>query len=383
MSYLKQESYLLIRNGDHIRFLPIILLLIFITGCNVTFNKRDDSIIKTQTVMNVQMTTIAMTQNTESENNNPISNQTQIFLDTRATIHALDEARVTEDAAKIGEVQSTETPQPAAATEVVASVTPEKKVNTVDFDTWYKEASILLYEDMAGVFNAKRIVNDAVMGMGLKTVDVKDASGNFLKKIKENAPNGKAWDLIISASEARKAAADDFMPGLIDAVDGGSALIIEHWRLDRIRSSRLTMFFSKCGVQYQQDFASPGGPISPAGQSLYPQDYNNPILSEPNPNLRISLITGYWSDFYKSSGEYIYDYGDLLEKTSPDSKASIALVAKNLDPDKYAALVSCYDGRVVLWTSSTHNYGADRVIPLWQNMIYNALKGRYQYINSH
>ena len=86
MSYLKQESYLLIRNGDHIRFLPIILLLIFITGCNVTFNKPNDSIIKTQTVMNVQMTTIAMTQNAEIENNNPISNQTQIFLDTRATI---------------------------------------------------------------------------------------------------------------------------------------------------------------------------------------------------------------------------------------------------------------------------------------------------------
>jgi hypothetical protein len=326
------------------------------------------------------MTMVALKAQSDNTNVNFSQQQTQIAEDAKATIQAAEKARLTEEAIKL----VTGTLEPPTQKEPSQGQTPQptekkQKSSLGDFNSWYKEASILLYEDMAGEFGATRDIKDTLIKMELNPVDVKDASGIFVQQIKDKGTNDEGWDLIISASEARKPTAGDFIPSLIEAVKNGSSLIWEQWNIDSMSSDKLKNFLSDCGVQFQQDFAS----VGPMGSSLalYPVDIDNPILNEPNKDLRISFITEYWSEWYKSINEHLYDYGDLLEKTI-NSKASIVLAAKNQEVEKNATLVSCYDGRVILWTSSTHNYGHDRIVPLWQNMIYNALKARYNYINS-
>jgi len=111
----------------------------------------------------------------------------------------------------------------------------------------------------------------------------------------------------------------------------------------------------------------------------------NPILHQPNEGIRISSMSQYWSKVYKDSCPQGYksgpnDYGDLLGPL-PGSKAKFVLGAFSTIEDRHSVLVSCHEGRVILWTSSTHNYDHNRISPLWENMIYNALKGRYDYLN--
>ncbi len=373
--------------------LVICSLLLLFLACDMaggSSSSSNQSLVETQTALNVQMTVVAMNANNVQQDQNQSAQQTQIAQSAQATVLAVQSMQATEDAKKA--------PAPAEGDQSASNQQPADNgqaqsggnAPTGNFDTWMKSASILLYEDMAGMFDTNRIILEALNGLGLKpNKDDKDSSGYFLGDIRSGGPSGKPWDLIISGSEARTAIQGEFIPPINEAIANGSALIMEQWNIDSINRGKIASLLTSCGVSYQRDiFLERDYPacLVPADEGflvLWPIDTGNPILHEPNDGLRISSMSGYWSDWYRAQcilGAWSapWDYGDALQLT-PGSKAKIVLGTKSTETDRHGVLVTCHDGRVTLWTSSTHNYEYERVMPLWQNMIYNALKARFTY----
>ena len=374
--------------------IAVCMLVIAVLACVIpgTSNKSP-SLVETQTSINVQLTMMAMNRNQVNEggDNDPNQQETQIAQSVQATGLANDIARATDAAAAAAAkptvapppVQQPNPPQAGAAAAPAAA-------NLPDFETWMKKASILLYEDMAGRTDTTRYVQSALEGLSLKpAMDDKDAGGNFLRDLKSGGPAGP-WDLIISASEARTAIQGEFIPALMDNINAGSSLVMEHWNIDGIANGRIATLLASCGVVFEQDLAyNPPVCMLPPDENfliLWPQDPGNPILTTPNSGLRLSSMSRYWSKWYTFNcglGLWAgtYDYGDQLA-LAPGSKAKLVLGTHSDNNDKHGVLANCRDGRLTLWTSSTHNYEFSRVLPLWQNMIYNALKARYTYMGS-
>jgi len=241
-----------------------------------------------------------------------------------------------------------------------------------------------------GQFDTNRIILNALKALGLKpTVDDKDASGRFLMDLKAMGPGGKPWDLIISASEARTAIQGEFIPALVDNVNNGSSLIMEHWNIDSINLGQISNLLTMCGVELERDISIVRTdctmPLNENFLILWPQDPENPILHNPNEGIRVTSMSQYWSEWYAAScsmGMWLwpYDYGDEL-RLLPGSTSKVVLSTSSTSSDHHAALVSCQQERVIFWTSSSHNYAYNRVLPLWQNMITSALKARYNTMN--
>lgn len=371
--------------------LVVCCIFAFILACDMaggSSTAANQSLVETQTALNVQMTVVAMNAVNSQQDQNLYAQETQIAQSAQATVLAVQSMQATEDALKEPQQPADTQPQ---STENDEQAPAQDNAPAGDFDSWMKSASILLYEDIAGQFDTNRIILEALNGMGLKpTKDEKDASGFFLGDIRAGGPGGKPWDLIISGSEARTAVQGEFIPPLNDAVGAGSALIMEQWNIDSINRGKIASLLTSCGVSYQRDiFIERSFPrcLAPTDESflvLWPIDMGDPILHEPNDGLHLSSMSGYWSDWYRAacaSGAWTFpwDYGDALELT-PSNKAKIILGTKSTETNRHGVLVSCHDGRVILWTSSTHNYEYSRVMPLWENMIYNALKARFSYI---
>jgi len=244
---------------------------------------------------------------------------------------------------------------------------------------------------MAGQFDTNRIIQNAISALGLKaTTDDKDAGGRFLGDLKGGAPGGKPWDLIISGSEARNAIQGEFIPAITDNINNGSSLVMEHWDIDAINFGKISSLLAMCGVELERDIAvSPAACTLPSDENFlitWPQDPTNPILHTPNEGLRVTSMSQYWSQWYafgcaNGTWPWAYDYGDELILT-PGSTSKIVLGTHSDNNDHHGVLVSCKENRVLLWTSSSHNYAYNRVLPLWQNMIYNALQARYASLNS-
>ena len=372
-------------------FLVICGLLVFVLACDLaggTSSSSNQSLVETQTALNVQMTVVAMNASNVQQDQNQSVQQTQIAQSAQATVLAVQSMQATEDA-KQPPAEPANQQEPSDSGQAPA----ESNAASGDFDSWMKSASILLYEDMAGMFDTNRIILEALNGLGLKpTKDEKDSSGFFLGDIRSGGPGGKPWDLIISGSEARTAVQGEFIPPLNDAVGSGSALIMEQWNIDSINRGKIGSLLTSCGVAYQRniylerDYPACQPPGDENFLVLWAIDTGNPILHEPNDGLHLSSMSGYWSDWYQTQCAiggwgYPWDYGDALELI-PGSKAKIVLGTKSTETDRHGVLVSCHEGRVLLWTSSTHNYEYSRVMPLWQNMIYNALKARFTYTSS-
>jgi len=67
----------------------------------------------------------------------------------------------------------------------------------------------------------------------------------------------------------------------------------------------------------------------------------------------------------------------------PGSDAKLLWGARSAVKDSYATAVSCVDGRLIIQTYGSHSYGADRVVMMWTNYIYNALLARYEFLATH
>ncbi len=251
------------------------------------------------------------------------------------------------------------TASPPAATAAPSATTPPQE----SFEEWMPTASILLYEDMAGEFSTTRYIKAALDGMGLRYVDVGDALGNYKEQLLSNGPGGQGWDLIISGKELRNAVSGEFYVYLNDALDRGSAVIIEEWELDAIGAGKFSTLASRCGIEIQADWWNK--PVKE--QLLWAVDGSSPILHFPNEGISLRNPTGYWNG----------DLGDLL-RLAPGSQAVPLWSTRTNTPDSYLVAVACLDNRLIIQTFSSHDYGRERVVRMWQNYIYNALQARYR-----
>ena len=241
-------------------------------------------------------------------------------------------------------------------------------VMSEDFDTWMKSASILLFEDMSGAVDRRRYINQALNGMGLGYVDVADALGDYKNQILSGGPGGGGWDLIISGKELRDGVQGEFYDYLNTAINQGSAVIIEEWNMDGIGGGKLSRIMGKCGVEFERDWI--GKPIE--DHLIFPIDGTNPVHHTPNEGVALTNPTGYWLGM---------DLGDRM-RLSPGSEAVPLWGLYPNTRNSALTAVSCVDGRVIIQTYSSHSYGEDRIIRMWQNYIYNTLKARYDYLAS-
>lgn len=362
------------------RVLSIATLFGLVVACTLP-GGQNQSAEQTQMAINVQATVLAQQMQQGLQETNVALQATQVAQSIQATMVAQQALLLTQQAAQptpdfaatqqaLNAQATSLAQQPTVApppVEVSPSVTeatqPSTEFSEDAFKEWMKSASILLYEDMAGYFDTTRYVKQALDGMGLTYVDVKDYSGRFKEQILTGGPGGKGWDLIIAAAEGRNAVAGEFWDYLNDALNLGSSVIIEMWILDMQAGGRIGTLLSRCGIEFQRNWFNPGL----EEQMVVALDPTNPILHEPNDGI-VMRVTDYWGP--------MIDMGDLVRKI-PGSNAKIIMGTHATEKDSYGVLTVCIDGRLIFQTFSTHQYKQENIIRLWQNYVYNALKARY------
>ncbi len=360
------------------QLLCCVMVVGLITACTLP-SGQDQSAQMTQMAVNVQGTVLAQQMQQSLQETNMALQGTQVAQSIQATLVAQQLAQLTQQvvaptpdfAATEQALNAQATAQAQQPTAVPLTMAPpptesspqSTEASETEFEEWMKTASILLYEDMAGYFDTTRYVKQALDGMGLPYVDVKDYSGRFKEQILTGGPGGKGWDLIITAAEGRRAVSGEFWDYLNDALNLGSSLIIETYILDTQAGGRIGTLLSRCGIEFQRDWFNP----NLADQMVSILDPTNPILHEPNDGI-VMRVTDYWGP--------MVDMGDLVRKI-PGSTAKIVMGIHATEKDSYGVLTVCMDGRLILQTFSTHQYKQEMIIRLWQNYIYNTLKARY------
>jgi len=269
------------------------------------------------------------------------------------------------------EAQNAEEPsqpeEPIQAEEPIPSPTPQTSLP--DFETWMREdASILLFEDMAGAGDVHTFIDQTLNGMGLNYTDTADRLGNYKEQIISRGPGGRGWDLIISGKEMRKGVQGEFYVYLNDALLDGTSVIIEDWDMDDIISGKLGIIMNRCGVKFYRDWINQ--PMSK--QLLFPINGDHPIHHTPNEGISLTNPSGYWN---------WTDLGDLME-LAPGSNAKPLWGALSNNTTNHLTAVVCMDGQLIVQTYSSHSYGEGRIKMMWENYIYNALKTRYDRISS-
>ncbi len=339
----------------------LILSLGVLTGCGQP--SPDSSLEETIMALSVDATVNAMDQGNNSENEiqpeaDPNAQLTQVAESVQATVNAAE---------SISEPQPTLTPEVEAAP-ILSPPSGEaaEEVSMEDFNSWMKSANILLYEDSAGVYTTTRFVQDALDAMGLDYVDVKDAVGHYKEQLLSGGPGGEGWDLIISAKEARGHVKGEMYIYLNDALNDGSSVIIEEWELDSIVRGEIATILNRCGVEFQDQWV--GEPLNT--QLLWQVDGSLPIHHQPNEGISLTNPSGFWAGS---------DLGDFM-RLAPGSEAVALWAARVNVQDTFLTAVSCLDNQLIIQTYSTHSYGRDRIVRMWENYIYHALLARYQLI---
>ena len=335
--------------------LLVIFSLSLLTGCGQP--SSDSSLEGTIMALSVDATVNAMDQGSSSEDQSlpeedSTAQLTQVALAVQETLNA---------------AQPTTTPE--VDTAPVLSPPSEQateEVSAEDFNTWMKSANILLYEDIAGVYTTTRFGQDALDAMSLDYVDVKDAVGNYKEQLLSGGPGGEGWDLIISAKEARGHVKGEMYVYLNDALNDGSSVIIEEWELDSIVQGKIAPILGRCGVEFQDQWA--GEPLNT--QLLWQVDGSLPIHHQPNEGISLTNPSGFWAGS---------DLGDFM-RLAPGSEAVALWAARVNVKDNFLTAVSCLDYQLIIQTYSTHSYGKDRIVLMWENYIYHALLARYQMV---
>lgn len=228
-----------------------------------------------------------------------------------------------------------------------------------------KSAHILLYEDMAGKTDTNRYVKDTLDRMGLPYVDVGDAIGRLKSElISQGGKEG--WDLVIIASESKPGISGEFFEYVNQALDQGSAVILEVWYLDQVANGVAQTLLSRCGVEFARNWVN----VPPDQRVMFPLQPKHPILNEPNTGLSFTKVNNYWWDLGNGAE---YDIGDGMI-LSPGSQAQLVIGTLTGQDNVHGTVTVCVDGRLILQTFSSHQLSFNNIEPLWENYIYNALK---------
>lgn len=242
------------------------------------------------------------------------------------------------------------------------AATQEIQFLPLSIDEQIRAAKILLYENMSGR-GQLRYVKEALDKAGYAYVDVGSAKG----WLKTHLLSGEDWDLIIVAAEYRLPLDGEFLVYLHEEMEKGTAVILEIWDLDSSAQGKIGPILDACGAEFESDW------FEPTQRSVWWMIPDHPIFHSPN---EVGDSLRHYRTFWEG------DLGDLLRASSRHTEASAAaqFLAGVLptEKDNHANLITCYDGRVILQTFSSHEYAYNKIVPLWQNYIYHTLMSRFQ-----
>lgn len=344
----------------------ILLILLMLFGASCNFIAPDDDKDKDNGEMEETRVALSVEQTLSAQHEQDVN---ATIVAQQATIQA--QAALATAQAQQPPVQVTvpvipETPMQPGNTPPAAPP-PQVPPPQGNINEMMKNAQILLFEDAIADPTMARYVKQTLDSMGLRYKDDGNAIGWLKNDLLSGSPTGKPWDLVILAIEARGNVSGEYFEYLQDVLNKGTSVVMEAWHLDEISKGKIAPILTKCGVQVY--------PYFPRNLDLtdvvlypYPAASEHPIMNDPNHGL----------NFTKSLNTWLYygDLGSLMALTGQGNP--IFLLGR--DPKsgiKDAALVSCLNGQLTLQTFSSHSFSYDRMGPLWENYITNALRVRF------
>jgi len=222
-----------------------------------------------------------------------------------------------------------------------------------------KNASILLYEDMVEDVSEYRYVKRTLDAMGLQYKD----DGNAMGWLKSDLLGGK-WDLVIIAVEYRTDVSGEFFDYLNSVLQQGSSVILEAFHLDEVSEGAVSPILAKCGVQVYPYVPKTGGTLDVV---MWPLGVQHPVLEQPNSGMSFTRARDKWL--------WSFDLGFQMAQTG--SGDAVLLLGTNAQEKLMdGTLAVCMGGQLTLQGFSSHSFEYTTMYPLWENMIYNALKIR-------
>jgi len=336
------------------------LLFLFVASLSCTLGGASDTtLIQTQTSLGIQQTMLAQQSNQMQQQTSDAVIKTQIAQEIQATMIANQSLQLTQAAVAVPTTQN-QPVQPTTQTSPVNPVQPTEGMSPADVENKIKSAKILLYEDMAGTGQLEYYKEALDMG-GYKY----KGDGSALGWFKEDLL-GSNWDLIIAASENRNVVQGEFFQYLLEHMNKGTAVIIEHWDLDDLSSGKVAPILAKCGIGIYRDwfFQDLAGV---ADLSVWPLVSGHPVFNEPNTGISLRNFNYFWPT---------NDQGDLLKLTG---SGDATLLAGNIATSKsdHGVLATCMGGRVIIQTFSSHTYLREQVTRLIENYVHYTLKNRF------
>ncbi len=340
-------------------------LMIAVISCiSLPSTSSDSSLQETQMQLSVQQTIAA--QNAVQQQQEQVqvqdlslqATQTQLALDVLAANQAMQatETAVAQAlAAQQGEPQETE------PLEDTGSDQPAMEP-AGDVDSMMENAKILLFEDMVNIPATKRYVKAALDGMDLDYKDDGSAKG-WLKSdlLTQN------WDLVIIALELRGAFSGEYFEYINQALDNGSAVILEIWYMDQISRGTLASTLNRCGVEFEKNYVNKTWDTNDYLQWPLPDKAGHPIFNEPNKNFKFTNVAIYWTG----------DLGDFIKLSGKKEGAELLMGTIATEKNTHGTLAVCDGGKFIIQTFSSHDYAEEEIVPLWQNMITYVLNNKF------
>ncbi len=369
----KITSPLLLFKKNSIKFIAIIIVLILGT-LSCTFSTETSSngdLEETQIALGIQQTLLAQQANNSLQETLDAQQATidaQMLQATMVNQQPTVDLAGTQVALSVQGTMAAGQPTdviPALPTQAPSTVAPPSG-SSQDLEAFMKSANILLYEDMVNDPKVYRYVKKTLDGMGLPYKDDGSAKGWLKNDLLAGAKGGNPWDLVIIAVEYRSGISGEYFEYLMDVLNQGSSVIVEAYHLDQISQGTVSTILTKCGVQVYPYF---GKTRTLVDILVWPiSGTSHPILKEPNSGLSFSKAVGYWP---------YNDLGDLVALTG-QGDAQILMGTKANEKSRDGVLTTCMNGQFTLMSFSSHSFSYQTMMPLWENMISNALNVRMQ-----
>lgn len=328
-----------------------LIILLATTGCNLAGSYNQSQQLEqtrvaigeqlTKQAIEIQLTRPAQIQATQNAQATILAQQSTEYAQ-RATVAAASTATLNAS-------QQENTPTPTAKT------TP-----AINIDTQIQAAKILLYENISGqkIYGVywPRYVQAALDRAGYSYTNVGSALGWF----KNSLLTTTDWVLIIASSEATNKLQGEYFTYILDQLNRGAAVILEVWDLDLIGSGTIAPILEKCGIALYSDW------LNASNLALWELIPDYPIFHYPNDGISMRNAAPFW----------LNDQGDLLKLTGKgDAQLLLGTIATQ--KSDHGTLATCLDGRLLIQTFRSHNYGKVEMESLWENYVYFVLKSKF------
>jgi len=348
------------------------ILLISLISCTLTPSSSSSnvSLQQTQMELGIQQTLMAQqaAQNAENQQQEQAqqeeldiqATQTQVALDNLAAQQAIQATETSIAATLTAQQEQPQAEQPQEEPQEEQTTSEEPSQEPIgDLDSMMESAKILLYEDMVNRPATRRYVKDALDNMGLDYKDDGSAKGWLKSDLLSST-----WDLVILALEVRSNVSGEYFTYVNQALDAGSAVILEIWYMDRISRGELSKTLSRCGVEFEANYVNKTGTLNDYINWPLPGKSDHPIFNDPNSNIRFTNVAVYWFG----------DLGDFMKLSGKKDDAELLLGTIATEKNSHGTLAVCNGGKFIIQTHSSHDFAMEEIVPLWENMITYALK---------